>query len=122
MPEDRGIPIQEASRLIGVPAPTLRAWERRYGVPVTPRSDGGHRRYSEAALHELRLMRDEVARGRRASDAARSVRRLLEQTGAARGFVDDLLEASDRLDPASIRAVLEAAPRHCRSTQPSTRC
>ncbi len=107
MPDDRGIPIHEASRLVGVPAPTLRAWERRYGVPATPRSEGGHRRYSQEALHELRLMRDEVARGRRASDAARSVRRLLDQSGDARGFVDALLDASDRLDPEQVRLVLD---------------
>lgn len=109
MPDERGIPIHEASRLVGVPAPTLRAWERRYGVPATPRSEGGHRRYSQEALHELRLMRDEVARGRRASVAARSVRALLDQSGAARGFVDDLLQASDRLDPGRVRAVLDSS-------------
>lgn len=107
MPDEQGIPIHEASRLIGVPAPTLRAWERRYGVPATPRSEGGHRRYTESALHELRLMRDEVARGRRAGDAARSVRLLLDQGGAARAFVDELLEASDQLDPGRVRTVLD---------------
>jgi len=109
MPDERGIPIQEASQALGVPAPTLRAWERRYGMPATPRSTGGHRRYTDAALDELRLMRDEVARGRRAGDAARSVRLLLEQGGAARTLVDDLLDASERLDPARIRAVLDRA-------------
>lgn len=95
--------------MLGVPAPTLRAWERRYGIPATPRSDGGHRRYSEDALLELRLMRDEVARGRRAADAARSVRSLLEQGGPARALVDELLAASDRLDPTAVRAALDRA-------------
>lgn len=109
MPPKEGIPIHEASRLLGVPAPTLRAWERRYGLPATPRSEGGHRRYSEASLHELRLMRDEVARGRRAGEAARSVRRLLGRTGPATDLVEDLLGASDVLDPARIRAVLDRA-------------
>jgi len=109
MPGERGIPIHEASLALGVPAPTLRAWERRYGVPLTRRSEGGHRRYTEAALRELRLMRDEIARGRRAGEAARSVRALLEQSGAARGLVDDFLDASDRLDPARMRAVLDRA-------------
>jgi DNA-binding transcriptional MerR regulator/methylmalonyl-CoA mutase cobalamin-binding subunit len=109
VPDDQGLRIHEASRRLGVPAPTLRAWERRYGVPVTPRSAGGHRRYSEDALKELRLMRDEVARGRRAGDAARSVRALLSQTGAPRDFVDRLLEASTRLDPEAMRGVLDDA-------------
>lgn len=107
MTDQPGLPIQEASRLLGVPAPTLRAWERRYGVPATPRSGGGHRRYSDGALHELRLMRDEVARGKRASEAARSVRLLLEQEGPARLLVDELLGASDHLDPHGVRQVLD---------------
>ena len=63
-----GLQIHQVSDLLGVPAPTLRSWERRYGLPTTDRSSGGHRRYSEEALVQLRLMRDEVARGRRAAD------------------------------------------------------
>jgi DNA-binding transcriptional MerR regulator len=109
VPDERGLPIHEASRRLGVPAPTLRAWERRYGVPVTPRSVGGHRRYSEAALSELRLMRDEIARGRRASDAAQAVRLLLAQSGEPRAFVDGLLAASDSLEPERMRDVLDRA-------------
>ena len=109
VPDERGLPIHEASRRLGVPAPTLRAWERRYGVPVTPRSVGGHRRYSEAAMAELRLMRDEITRGRRASDAAQAVRLLLAQSGAPRDFVDQLLAASDSLDPEQMRDVMDRA-------------
>ena len=53
--------IGHVSRLTGVPAATLRSWERRYGLPTTLRSLGGHRRYTFAALNQLRLMRDEIA-------------------------------------------------------------
>jgi len=104
-----GLPIQEVSRLLGLPAPTLRSWERRYGIPTAPRSPGGHRRYSDEALHQLRLMRDEIARGKRAADAARSVRVLLDGSGHAAGRVAELLAASERMDPGAVRGVLDRA-------------
>lgn len=106
---DAGMAIQEASQLLGVPSPTLRSWERRYGLPTTPRSAGGHRRYSPAALEELRLMRDEVARGSKASAAARAVRALLDPDRPAHDWVVRFLEASEQLDPPGVRAVLDDA-------------
>lgn len=106
---DEGLAIQEASQLLGVPAPTLRSWERRYGLPTTPRSAGGHRRYSPQALDELRLMRDEVARGLKASAAARAVRELLDTDQPAHPWVVRFLQASRELDPPAIRAVLDDA-------------
>ncbi len=104
-----GPAIQQVSELLGVPAPTLRSWERRYGLPTTGRSPGGHRRYSEEALIQLRLMRDEVARGTRAADAARAVRSLLDETEPVFARVQQLLAASQQMDPAAIRAVLDQA-------------
>lgn len=38
--------IGELARRTGVPAGTLRSWERRYGVPDPGRAGSGHRRYS----------------------------------------------------------------------------
>ena len=50
-PEEAGaeLSIQQASETLSVPAPTIRSWERRYGVPVADRSSGGHRRYRAAS-------------------------------------------------------------------------
>lgn len=104
-----GVPIQDVSRLLGVPAPTIRSWERRYGLPRTLRSSGGHRRYPDAALRELRLMRDAIAQGRKASEAARSVRAMLDGDDPAQPRIAALVEASARLDPTTVRAVLERA-------------
>jgi DNA-binding transcriptional MerR regulator len=104
-----GLPIHEVSRLLGVPAPTLRAWELRYGIPVAPRSAGGHRRYSVDALQQVRLMRDEIARGRRAGEAAREVLAVMAATGPARKLVDALLAASEQMEPSAVVAVLDRA-------------
>ncbi len=104
-----GLPIAEVSRQLGVPMPTLRSWELRYGIPPTARSFGKHRRYSQVELHTLRLMRDEIARGKRASLAADAVRELLEITGPAAEHIDAILLASERSDPVAVRTHLSEA-------------
>ena len=105
----KGLSIKEAGALLGVPGPTLRSWERRYGLPTTSRSDGGHRRYRSGELVQLSLMRDEIAIGHRAGDAARRVRGLLDETNPGATRVHAMLDASNRLDPDAIRSVLERA-------------
>src|SRR6195952_6033389 len=105
----KGLPISEVSRLLAVPVPTLRSWELRYGIPDTSRSPGNHRRYYPEQLHALRLMRDEIVRGKRASAAARSVRAVLGLEGPARAYTDEFLAASRAGDPAALHAVLSRA-------------
>ena len=102
-----GLHIYEASKFLGVPAPTLRSWELRYGLPLTLRSPGGPRRYSQAALYQLGLMRDAIAIGQQASDAARRVRVLLDEQNPARSRIDGIMAGSDKQDSSAIRAVLE---------------
>jgi DNA-binding transcriptional MerR regulator len=104
-----GLSIKDAGEFLGVPAPTLRSWELRYGLPTTSRSAGGHRRYRSRELIQLGLMRDEIAIGRRAADAARWVRGLLDEDNPGAARVQAVLDASNRLDSAAIRAVLELA-------------
>lgn len=99
----------EVCDLIGVPAPTIRSWERRYGIPRAARSAGGHRRYTDDDLHELRLMRDEIAHGAKASEAALAVRAMLDPADPGLARVQAWLAASARLDPAGLRAVLDCA-------------
>jgi methanogenic corrinoid protein MtbC1 len=101
--------IHQASRMLSVPVTTLRSWERRYNVPRTARTSGGHRRYTTGAIDELRLMRDEIARGKRAGDAAVSARLLLQPPEVARPFVDAFLTAARALDTAGVRTSLEEA-------------
>jgi DNA-binding transcriptional MerR regulator len=104
-----GVPIAEVARALGVPIATLRSWERRYGIPVLIRTSGAHRRYSSADLHALRLMRDEIARGKQARAAATSVRQLLALSGPPADFVSAILAASERMDPSAIREQLDLA-------------
>lgn len=104
-----GVPIAEVSRVLRVPMPTLRSWELRYQIPESNRPPGKHRRYSEHEMHTLRLMRDEIARGTRASIAAQSVRALLGIQGPAAELIKSFLQASDNCDPDGIRTELSRA-------------
>lgn len=105
-PEDL-VTIQTASLLLDVPAATLRTWERRYGLPRPGRSIGGHRRYGTADLYALRLMRDEISRGRRATDAATAV--LAELALIARPEVRAFVEAARGGDVRAMNRVLHDA-------------
>jgi DNA-binding transcriptional MerR regulator/methylmalonyl-CoA mutase cobalamin-binding subunit len=58
----RGYSIRVASHLTGIPAETLRMWERRYGFPAPARAAGGVRLYTEEDIERLRL----VARAQKA--------------------------------------------------------
>ena len=66
--------IKEASARSGVGVPLLRAWERRYGVVVPTRTASGYRLYDEAAIDRLRAMRQLIASGWSAQQAAERVR------------------------------------------------
>ncbi len=105
--DPRGVPINDVAQILGVPMPTLRSWELRYGIPTLSRGPGQHRRYLPDEINALRLMRDEIARGQQAGVAAQSVRRLLGGQGPAQDRIHQILAAAERLDPASIRAVLD---------------
>jgi MerR family transcriptional regulator, light-induced transcriptional regulator len=76
MPDDRAVlRIGEVSRRTGVAVPTLRAWERRYGLLEPARTDGGHRLYSEADVERVRTMSRLLDDGWSAAAAAREVLR-----------------------------------------------
>jgi methanogenic corrinoid protein MtbC1 len=53
----------------GVPADTLRAWERRYGVPQPQRTEGRHRAYSERDVAQIDWLRQQTAEGLTISQA-----------------------------------------------------
>ncbi len=105
----RGVPIKDVAEILGVPMPTLRSWELRYGIPALSREPGQHRRYLPDEVNALRLMRDEIARGQQAGVAAESVRRLLGGQGPAQDLIHRILAAAERLDAPSIRARLDEA-------------
>ena len=105
--DDEQLTIQQASTILNLPAPTIRSWERRYGVPVAGRSSGGHRRYSQDQLDQLRRMRDLVAQGRRPVDAAALVN--AGYPTSPEPLLDAFLRAARDLAPEGITQTLDVA-------------
>src|SRR3712207_4872762 len=104
---DEELTIQQASQALNVPAPTIRSWERRYGVPVADRSSGGRRRDTRRQLDRIRWKRHLIAQGRRPVDAAALVR---AGPGTSPGpVVDAFLEGARDMAPDSITEVRERA-------------
>ena len=66
--------INVVAELTGVPAATLRAWERRYGIPTPARTAASYRLYSDLDVSELKRLRDLCASGMAIAEAARLVR------------------------------------------------
>ncbi len=63
-------PIRVVVRRTGLPAATLRAWERRYGVITPKRSEGGQRLYTDDDIDRLRAVVRALQGGRRISQVA----------------------------------------------------
>ena len=63
--------IGALSRATGIPAPTLRTWERRYGFPEPERKPSGHRVYPAALVGRLRKVARLLGRGHRPADVVR---------------------------------------------------
>jgi DNA-binding transcriptional MerR regulator/methylmalonyl-CoA mutase cobalamin-binding subunit len=53
----------QIERLTQIPMNTLRAWERRYGVPKPNRGPGGHRMYSDSDVQTLLWLQKQLAAG-----------------------------------------------------------
>jgi methanogenic corrinoid protein MtbC1 len=106
---ESGLTIEQVSRRVDVPIPTIRSWERRHQVPTVSRTSGGHRRYTQEQLDTLRRMRDLVAQGRRAVDAAAQIR--AEAASSPDRLIAGFLEAVTGFQESRIGEVLESGHR-----------
>lgn len=74
LPPDDGavtFTVSAVARRLGVATATLRTWDRRYGLGPSQHVSGCHRKYSEADLRRLQIMRRLVNQGLQAAEAAR---------------------------------------------------
>jgi methanogenic corrinoid protein MtbC1 len=81
-----GASIRVVSNRTGIPADTLRMWERRYGFPRPARRPGGSRIYSEDDVMRLHLVARAVTAGFRPSEVISlppaDLTKLVEASGA----------------------------------------
>ncbi|MEO3855197.1 MerR family transcriptional regulator [Acrocarpospora sp. B8E8] len=68
--------IGAVARRLGVPAPTLRTWNLRYGIGPSSRSPGGHRRYGALDLTRLEEMNRLIKAGAPPAEAAQAALRI----------------------------------------------
>lgn len=66
--------VHVAAKRTGIPAATLRAWEKRYGVPTPSRTESRYRLYSDLDLAQLTWMKGWVCEGIPPRQAAQLVR------------------------------------------------
>ncbi|WP_437590759.1 MerR family transcriptional regulator [Sorangium sp. So ce1000] len=109
--------IHVVSKMCGVSSATLRAWERRYGVPSPARTASAYRLYSDDDVAVIKKMRDHVNGGMAAAEAARMV---LETAGprapvgtnggdAFAGASERIVDAAVRFDPDGLEAEVNRA-------------
>lgn len=63
----------------GLKPDTLRAWERRYGIPEPDRTSGGHRLYSQQDINTLKWMLERQDEGLSISRAVKLWHRILNE-------------------------------------------
>ncbi|WP_017540204.1 MerR family transcriptional regulator [Nocardiopsis halophila] len=108
------LPPSAVAHLLGVAPPTLRSWDRRYGIGATGRSPGGHRRYTPEDLRRLTDMCRMVAEGMTPADAAaRAASGPASEPAAAPGVPAQRGPASgtERSASAALHGVTHAAIR-----------
>ncbi|HLM72308.1 MAG TPA: MerR family transcriptional regulator, partial [Polyangiaceae bacterium] len=110
--------IRVAARLTGIPADTLRMWERRYGFPSPKRRATGVRSYSHIDVERLLLIARALRAGFRPGEVVGKSPEELEQilstaTAGARALqgapspsIQGALDALQRFDPVGLSAEL----------------
>lgn len=101
--------IGALSRATGVPADTLRTWERRYGFPSAERTDSGHRRYSMLTLERLRLATRALEQGHRPATALTASLEQLESLLRLEPSPASSASSSQALDSTATRATVESS-------------
>jgi DNA-binding transcriptional MerR regulator len=96
--------IGVVSRMVGVPVPTLRAWEERYGLVVAVRSAGGQRRYTRTQFAQLSFVVEQIDRGFSPGDAHRLLAEQIDAGG-------DLIDAGPRQDEPGVLVLIAERDR-----------
>jgi len=71
VPPEPTLTVSAVARRMGVAPPTLRTWDRRYGLGPSGHTAGAHRRYTSADVARLLVMRRLTLEGVSPADAAK---------------------------------------------------
>jgi DNA-binding transcriptional MerR regulator len=101
--------IGAVARMLGVPAPTLRAWEERYQQLVPARSAGGQRLYSRDQVDQLVFIRNQIEQGLQPADAHRLLAEQYHRDAASMS-VDQRRSSGGSIDAATTVLLAERDP------------
>jgi DNA-binding transcriptional MerR regulator len=101
--------IGAVARMLGVPAPTLRAWEERYQQIVPARSAGGQRLYSRDQVDQLVFIRNQIEQGLQPADAHRLLAEQYHRDAASMS-VDQRRSSGGSIDAATTVLLAERDP------------
>lgn len=103
--------IQAAAARSGVSELTIRAWERRYGIPRPQRTASGYRLYGDAEIGLLKQLREFTENGIVISDAVQMVQHPFHTPADLATWHTQILEAAVALDQRLVESVLIQAHR-----------
>lgn len=104
--------VKEVEERTGVPASSLRQWERRYGFPKPERSESGYRYFSEGDVDAINRMRALIADGVTPSRASKMIKVAESAPDGPRSTGDltaELVGQLEELDTERAEATLSAA-------------
>ncbi len=79
VPPEPTLTVSAVARRMGVAPPTLRTWDRRYGLGPSGHTAGAHRRYTSGDVARLLVMRRLTLEGVSPADAAKIAKATLVQ-------------------------------------------
>ena len=116
MPSNRGkYRIQTVAEMTGIPAATLRAWERRYGIPSPERSSSSYRLFSDHDVASIRKLKELCDEGMAPAEAARMVVRIQEASNTPveadpySRACEMILRAVEDFDPQGVERAVRSA-------------
>lgn len=114
--------MRDVADQTGLPAATIRAWERRYGYPDPVRTAGGHRRYGQSDIEGLRKAAELVDEGWSAGTAVRHVRDLDKGAPATSPVIVDVTAAPTNpdVDVEALALVARTLRTIVRATRPES--
>lgn len=107
--------IQTVAEMTGIPAATLRAWERRYGIPSPERSSSSYRLFSDHDVAAIRKLKELCDEGMAPAEAARVILRIEEAANTpveVDPFVratNTILVAIEDFDPQAVEKAVRSA-------------
>ena len=103
--------IKAVANLVGLLPVTLRAWERRYGLPLPHRGDQGYRMYSEYDLRILNWIKTQMDSGLSISRAVEYLNEL-RAAGKDPAFEQPLTQSHPSLSTPHLAAHFQQALEH----------